>query len=180
MSQESSVGDDSDSLLRTVTEPENDEDPTLPPLSYRLATITGRENLDAAGDDDDQGPFRHLEIVGLSECGNGRCCSRHLNCGEQVIVGDIMRLQRCIDDSYEGGVEPAVACVLLRGGSETCRVAFVPRVFINSKIVRDNIDRHIQVTEMFRASPNSAKRRKDFLNCGVAGIVFLDEIPKIE
>ena len=51
--------------------PEQDEDPTLPPLSYRLATITGWENVALPVDDDQQGPFRHLEIVGLSECGNG-------------------------------------------------------------------------------------------------------------
>jgi hypothetical protein len=33
---------------------------------------------------------------------------------------------------------------------------------------------------MYKASLNSAKRRKDFLNCGVAGVVFLDEIPQTE
>jgi hypothetical protein len=167
--------------------PESDEDPTLPPLSYRRAHITGREppillKTDQEDEDDeDVSPFRHMEIVGLKECGNGRVCERHLFCGEQVVVGDIMRLQKCVVDSYDlGSVEPAIACVLIRGGSETCRVAFVPRVLLKLPMVKNNVDKHIQVVEMFASSRNSAKRRKDFLNCGMAGVIFLDEIPKTE
>jgi hypothetical protein len=167
--------------------PESDDDPTLPPLSYRLAHINGRERpLVIKKDEDDEteeeeAPFRHMEIVGIKECGNGRTCAHHLYCGEQVVVGDIMRLQKCVVDSYDlGTVEEAIACILIRGGSETCRVAFVPRVLMSMKMVKNNINKHIQVVEMFGSSRNSAKRRKDFLNCGMAGVVFLDEIPQTE
>jgi hypothetical protein len=77
--------------------PESDDDPTLPPLSYRLAHINGRERPilkkdQVDEDDEDISPSRHMGIVSIKECGSGHAYEHHLFCGEQVIVGDIMRL----------------------------------------------------------------------------------------
>jgi hypothetical protein len=161
-----------------------DNDPTLPPLDIRCPPSLGymqmsKEQIDENKDEDGE-PFRHFEIVGLQECGNGRSCERHLNCGDQVIVGDVCRLQKAVVDSHEGGTEMAVALVLIRGGAETCRCAFVPRVLIHQKIITDNINKHVQIVDMYKASTNSSKRRKNFLNCGVAGVVVLNEILQTE
>jgi hypothetical protein len=162
---------------------EFDNDPTLPPVAIRchasLQCIRSKTEIEEDLDEDGE-PFRHLEVVGLSECANGRSCERHLNCGEQVVVGDLFRLHRCVVDSHEGGTEEAIACILVRGGAETCRCAFIPRVLHNMPIIKNNINKHVQVVDMFKASENSSKRRKNFLNCGVAGVVVLAEIPQTE
>jgi hypothetical protein len=96
-----------------------------------------------------------------------------------VVIGDILRLQIIIVDC-EGTAEEAIAMVLIRGGAETCRVAYVPSALINLPIVRRNVNKHAQVVELFKDSINSAKRRKSYHNMGVAGVIFLDEIPKTE
>ena len=147
---------------------------------------TEEEEHQADLEEEDKEPFRHLEIVGLSASTTGRSCTEHLKCGEHVVVGDILRLQVIVvdfggKDNHDGAdSEEAIAMVLIRGGAETCRVGFVPRALSFLPIVRRNIDKHAQVVELFKESTNSAKRRKSFHNCGVAGVVFLDEIPRIE
>jgi hypothetical protein len=160
------------------TSPSNDNEPSLLPLEERewAARFIPRE-IDKG---DDGEPFRHVEIVGLSEYQNGRSCEMHVCCGEQVEIGDILRLQKCVIDTHDGAVEEAIACVLIRDAAETCRVAFIPRVLHQSAIVKKHLNRHVQVTEVYKDSHNTSKRRKNHLNCGVAGVVFLDLIPQLE
>jgi hypothetical protein len=156
-----------------------DNEPSLLPFAEREHNSRFIPEGDVQVGDDGE-PFRHLEIYGLTEYSNGRACEMHQCCGQQVKVGDVLRLQKCVIDTHEGGTQEAIACILIRDASETCRVAFIPRVFHHSPLLRQQINKHVQVTELYRESPNTAKRRKDHLNCGVGGIIFLNLIPQLE
>jgi hypothetical protein len=169
-----------DDALTVAEGRSNDNEPSLLPLAERewnSRFIPAEGDVQVA---DDGEPFRHLEIYGLSEYSNGRSCEMHQCCGEQVKVGDVLRLQKCVIDTHEGEVEESIACILIRHASETCRVAFIPRVFHNSPLVLQQINKHVQVSELYKESNNTAKRRKNHLNCGVGGVVFLNLIPQME
>jgi hypothetical protein len=130
-------------------------------------------------DEEEQEAFQHIEIVGLGQSSNGRSCVQHVNCGDHVLVGDILRLHKVVVDC-DGVTEEAISCVLIRDGAEACTVAYIPRALLNLPIVCCNVDKHIQIVHLYSTSDNSAKRRKSFLNCGVAGAIFLGEIPRTE
>lgn len=51
-----------------------------------------------------------LEIVSLESNRNGRSCSVHSTCGEDVKVGDVLRLVGCIVQIDET-MEDAIKCV---------------------------------------------------------------------
>jgi hypothetical protein len=130
-------------------------------------------------EDDPENPFSDFEIYGLNGSSNGRSCSSHACCGLQVKVGDIVRLKKTVVD-VETGVEEAIVCVLVRCGRETCSVGFIPRALHAWDPVVEHINRHAQVVEMYAVSRNTQKRRKNHMNCGVAGCMFLDQINQIE
>jgi hypothetical protein len=138
------------------------------------------ERADEDEEDDEEVPFSQFEIVGLYECNNGRSCIQHVCCGEEVVVGDILRLQKTLVETPDFQVEEAIACILVRAGEEKCRVGFVPRALHEWEPVLKHINKHAQVVELYRTSRNSAKRRKSHMNMGIAGCVFLDEIPQQE
>jgi hypothetical protein len=130
-------------------------------------------------EDDTEDPFSQFEIYGLSASSNGRSCHVHTCCGSQVAVGDVVRLKKTIVEC-DTGLEEAICCVLVRCGRETCTVGFVPRPIIGWQPIVDHLNRHAQVVELYVVSRNTQKRRKNHMNCGVAGCIFLDEIPQIE
>jgi hypothetical protein len=78
------------------------------------------------------------------------------------------------------GLEEAICCVLVRRGRETCTVGFVPRALHHFQPIIDHINCHAQVVEMYATSRNTQKRRKNHLNVGMAGCVFMDNIPQDE
>jgi hypothetical protein len=138
------------------------------------------ERADEDEEDDEEVPFSQFEIFGLYASNNGRSCIEHICCGEEVVVGDVLRLQKTVIDTPEFESEEAIACILVRAGEEKCRVAFVPRALLQWEPVVKHINKHVQVVELYRTSRNSAKRRKSHMNMGIAGCVFLDEIPQQE
>jgi hypothetical protein len=130
-------------------------------------------------EDDDEEPYSEFEIFGLSSNTSGRSCNLHECCGSQVTVGDIVRLKKTLVD-LDHGTEEAVACILVRRGRETCTVAYVPRALLHWPSIAEHINKHAQIVEMYVMSRNTHKRRKCHLNMGVAGCVFIDEIPQDE
>mmetsp|Transcript_10099 Transcript_10099/g.13335 ORF Transcript_10099/g.13335 Transcript_10099/m.13335 type:complete len:121 (+) Transcript_10099:338-700(+) len=69
--------------------------------------------------EEDDEIFQHVEIVGLGQSSNGRSCVQHATCGDQVVVGDILRLHKIVVDC-DGETEEAISCVIIRDGAETC------------------------------------------------------------
>eukprot|EP00977_Amphora_coffeiformis_P003376 scaffold624_cov176-Amphora_coffeaeformis.AAC.8 len=61
--------------------------------------------------------MQELEIVGLKSSTNGRSCCLHVCCGEEVVVGELLRLVKCAV-SVDGVVEEAVKCVKVVGGMD--------------------------------------------------------------
>jgi hypothetical protein len=136
-------------------------------------------HADEDEEDDDEDPISDFEIVGLLGSTNGRSCNLHDACGSQVHVGDVVRLKRTLVNVADGS-EEAICCVLVRGGRETCTVAFIPRALHSFKPILDHINSHAQVIEMYVTSHNTQKRRKNHQNMGMAGCVFIDTIPQVE
>ena len=116
-----------------------------------------------------------FEIVGLHHSSNGRSCSIHQRCGSSVLVGDVLRLVNTTV-TVDGVDEPAIKCVKVIDGIDTCTVAFVPRVQAQLSKVKDNINRFVQVVELYTDSDSPYKRssiiaqvneRRFFERCGV-------------
>ena len=162
--------------------PANGDDSLLQQPSQANDEQPSRENEEQvedffAGEDE---PLRDLEIVGLNAASNGRTCKMHAVCGTNVNVGDILRLQKTVITNDEGLTEEAVACISVVVGVERCRVAFLPRFLIRSPMIRDNINKHVQVTELYKDSTSTTKRRLSHSNSGMAAAVFLSEVPQDE
>jgi hypothetical protein len=117
-----------------------------------------------------------LEIVGLSASTNGRSCTRHTKCGNHVHIDDLLRLVKCVV-TINGRAEEAVKLVKVEEGSDCCTVAFVPRVSSKLPKVQQNINRFVQVVEIYNDSDNTHKRRMANQNHGMASVAFIDDIP---
>ena len=115
-----------------------------------------------------------FEIVGLLSSSNGRSCTLHDCCGQDVNVGDVLRLVGCTV-SMEGRVEDAVKLVKVVDGLDLCTVAFVPRVLMSLPAVKNQMNKFVQVSELYRDSDNTYKRDKSYKNCGMARVSTLDE-----
>ncbi|KAL7568646.1 hypothetical protein ACA910_022744 [Epithemia clementina (nom. ined.)] len=125
-------------------------------------------------------PIRDMEIVGLHLSESGRSCLIHKCCGKAVKVGDILRIKKTVVDNNDSLPEEALCCVIIRQGEEACRVGFIPRFLISAPMVNKNINKFLQVVELFAESDNIAKQQKSKQYGGVAAVVFLDEIPSME
>ena len=115
-----------------------------------------------------------FEVVGLLSSSNGRSCTLHECCGEEVMVGDVLRLVACTV-SVEGTVEEAVKLVKVVEGVDHCTVGFVPRVLMSLPIVKNQMNKFVQVSELYHDSENTYKRDKSYKNCGMARVSTLDE-----
>lgn len=120
-----------------------------------------------------------LEIVGLLSSTSGRSCSSHVCCGKEVKKGDVLRLVKTVV-TVSNRPEDAIKLVKIIDGADCCTVAFVPRVWTPLPRVQRNINKFVMVQEMYHESTNVSKRDKSIKNLGVAGCVFLDEIPHDE
>jgi hypothetical protein len=118
-----------------------------------------------------------LEIVGLNSATNGRSCSQHPVCGQEVKEGDILRLVKCVVE-VNGKVEDAVKCVLIMDGSDGCTIAFIPRAFMKIPKLRQNINKFVMVKEVYKESESTNKRRKSQKNLEIKGVILLSEISR--
>eukprot|EP00977_Amphora_coffeiformis_P024177 scaffold15108_cov180-Amphora_coffeaeformis.AAC.53 len=115
-----------------------------------------------------------FEVVGLQSSSNGRSCSIHECCGEDVMVGDVLRLVACTV-AVQGVVEEAIKAVKVVEGIDQCTVGFVPRAFKDLPAVKNQLNKFVQVCEVYKDSPNGYKRDKSYKNCGMARVTTLDE-----
>ena len=117
-----------------------------------------------------------IEIVGLDSSTNGRSCTCHATCGQYVFVDDILRLVKCVV-TVNGVTEEAIKLVKITDATDSCTVAYVPRVSVNLPKVVQNLNKFAQVVEICKELNSSTKRRLANQNKGMASIVFLDDIP---
>jgi len=66
------------------------------------------------------------EIVGLHIFSNGRACEQHECCGRAVRLGDLLWLKLGVVQLQDSSIETIVKAALIKDGTETCRVGFVP------------------------------------------------------
>lgn len=90
------------------------------------------------------------------------------------MVGDVLRLVACTV-SVNGTVEEAIKVVKVVEGVDQCTVGFVPRVLMNLPAVKNQLNKFVQVSELYHASTNGYKRDKSFKNCGMARVSTLDD-----
>ena len=120
-----------------------------------------------------------FEIVGLQSSSNGRSCTLHECCGEDVMVGDVLRLVPCTV-LVDGVVEEAIKLVKVSSGLDQCTVGFVPRALMGLPAVKNQTNKFVQVTELYYESNNSYKKDKSYKNCGMAKVTALDETGQME
>jgi hypothetical protein len=118
-----------------------------------------------------------FEIVGMYGDSNGRCCADHDECGRHLRVGDICRLVRT-QVRINNEEEDAIALMKLIDGSEACTAGFIPRPMLKKKIVLRNVEKEVQVLEIYDQSENTTKRRMAKRNHGMASVFPLDNIPR--
>ena len=94
-------------------------------------------------------------------------------------MDDVLRLKKTVV-TINGSVEEAIVLVRVQEGCDTCHVAFVPRVFAKDPKVISNINKLVQVVEIYKFSENSYKRRLSKQNQGMASVIFLDGLPHFE
>ena len=123
---------------------------------------------------------RDLEIVGLHASSNGRSCSVHTCCGDHVVVGDLIRLVKCLVSINGGEVEESIKCVRIFQGTDTCTIGFIPRSVANSDKVKAELGCFMQVIELYDDSSSNYKRRKSDFNKGMAACILLSSIPQAE
>lgn len=113
-----------------------------------------------------------VELVGLEGSSNGRSCTVHSVCGVSVQVGDVLRLVPCVV-TIDHVTEPAVKCVKVVDGMDTCTVAFIPRVQSKLPQVQKHLNQFVQVVELYADSPSPYKRKKSYTNKGMARVSLL-------
>lgn len=123
--------------------------------------------------------FADIEIVGLNKSSSGRSCSVHGCCGDNIQIGDCLRLVKTIV-MIKGESQEAIKLVKIQDGVESCTVAFLPRVWITLPKVQRNIGYFAVVKELYKTSPNGYKREKSHKNCGMASCFFLNDIARSE
>eukprot|EP00977_Amphora_coffeiformis_P015470 scaffold4511_cov171-Amphora_coffeaeformis.AAC.36 len=118
--------------------------------------------------------MQDFEVVGLLSSSNGRCCTIHHCCGEEVEVGDVLRLVACTV-SVDGAVEEAIKVIKVVDGVDQCTVGFVPRVLMSLPAVKNHVNKFVQVSELYHDSDNTCKKDKSYKNCGMARVSTLDK-----
>lgn len=171
--------------LRPVAGDEEEDDVVVAASQAAIAAIAAAAlaETEAGLNGEEEEEMRYcacdLEIVGLFSSTNGRSCSAHQCCGKEVKKGDILRLVKTVV-TVNMAPEEAIKLVRIIDGVDGCTVAFVPRVWTNLNMVKRNINKFVVVQELYEHSSNVSKRMKSKRNLGVAGCIYLDEIPRDE
>jgi hypothetical protein len=119
----------------------------------------------------------NFEIVGLYGDSNGRCCAEHSECGRHLRVGDICRLVKT-QVRINSEEEDAIALVKIKDATETCTVGFIPRSMLKNKIVLNQVEKEVQVLEIYEQSENTTKQRMAKRNHGMASVCPLSMVPR--
>ena len=130
---------------------------------------------------------RDGELVGLKASSLGRSGERHVACGQQLEVGDFVRLKReivlVVDDATGvAAPEVVVKAVLIEHGQESCTVGFLPRHIALRPLISARLDGQLaQVIELYDTlGEDCYKRTKSIRNHGMAAYIHLNNVPLME
>ena len=99
------------------------------------------------------------KIYGLCQSTNGRSCEQHACCGKHVHAHDLICFMLTVVD-YKGTAEEAIEAVLIKDGTETCTVAFLPCHVVCSELSRARyIGKFAQSIELYKDSTNKTMQR---------------------
>lgn len=116
------------------------------------------------------------EIVGLRKSGNGRSCACHEVCGTTLKLDDLIKFKKVVV-TVEDKVLNAVCVKVIRDGTETCTVGFIPQVEVATR--GDLLhNKYGQVVEFYHDlhEEDVVRRERDHRFCGVASYILLDGI----
>jgi hypothetical protein len=114
------------------------------------------------------------DIVGISASGNGRSCEQHACCGNYLQLNDTV-IFKAVMIERDGEIENAIAAKVLREGTVSCIVGFLPLAVV----VRSGeffVNKVAQITEIYTEDSSLAKRRKMHQNLGVCKFRLLDAL----
>jgi len=130
------------------------------------------------------------EIVGLLSPDNGRSCVMHDCCGQHLVVGNVVRFKREMqeivyntpaDPEPDVRIEPVIKVVLILDGTEQCHVGFLPRHVAARREGARLHSKFAQIIELYEDTPEGyMKNNKSKRNHGMASYVLLDNIPNFE
>jgi len=134
---------------------------------------------------------RDGEIVGIHASSLGRSCTRHVACGQELEVSDIIRFKQevmLVDEEVgaaggEGRApETVVKAILIEHGQESCTVGFVPRhIALRPEESRRLHGQFAQIIELYDLlDEGTYKRTKSIRNHGMAAYILLNDIPILE
>jgi hypothetical protein len=129
------------------------------------------------------------ELIGLHNPANGRSCHQHECCGRHVRIGDLIRFKNeviRVEYAVAGDPEPdfryeaVMKVVVIRDGTESCHVAFLPRHVVARAHEVIHLDgKFAQVLELYEDDGASPTRNaKSWQNHGIASYRLLDGIPE--
>jgi hypothetical protein len=118
-----------------------------------------------------------IKICGLYHGSHGRSCHKHMNCGQEVVVGNILRLRYVSVPVLFGLLQRRIAAVLLdEEGADTCTVGFLsPRLYDDNYLHR-YVGTTIQVASLGSEAPEIRELQDDQLFGGFADCVLLATI----
>ncbi|ETN01128.1 hypothetical protein F441_18609 [Phytophthora nicotianae CJ01A1] len=70
---------------------------------------------------------RGVDVVGCDLAEGGRSCVAHEACGKHVKVGDVLLFREEVDDQGDNRLGYCLKAYLIRDGSQTCHVGYLPR-----------------------------------------------------
>ena len=121
-----------------------------------------------------------LEIIGVESDTDGRSCTVHETCGDNMEVGDVSHLVECVI-SCNGVNKIAMKCVKVMDGQDTCTIAFLPRVLASLPKAQQHLNEFVQASELCNNSKNTCKRAKSHANHRMALVEMpLEDIGRTE
>ena len=118
------------------------------------------------------------KIVGLKESSNGRSCVSHDCCGEVTMIDELVWFKLTVTD-IDRKIEEAIQAVRIQDGTASCVIGFLPWNIVKSGKEK-YAGKFSQIIELYDQSKSEVKRRKSYLNRGVASFQLLDNIPEEE
>ena len=114
-----------------------------------------------------------VTIVGIEAATSGRSCEEHDICGS-VLQEDVVVRIRKVQVLIDGSEESALAVYWVSDGIDRCRVGFLQKHLV--KHWKNYDGRLAQVTELFKGSDNSSKRKLNHKNKGSCTAVLIDAV----
>ena len=113
-----------------------------------------------------------VEIVGIDESNRGRSCCNHACCGKVLAYDSVVRFRICqiMNDLREE--ETAVEAVLVTGGLDSCRVGFLPRMYLPD--MEDYHGKVAQVSFFMKNSRNPKEVAKNETYRGMCRVHVID------